>query len=82
MITTHLRITGMLSVHSVRAVFTTLSAIEGIARAEVTMGRAVVEHDGHVTCERLREALALVGCEIIECREERRTLPLLQDGRG
>lgn len=75
--TTHLLIGGMLSVHSVRAVFTALSAIEGIERAEVKLGRAVVEHDGRATCERLGEALALVDCGIIECREERRALPLL-----
>jgi hypothetical protein len=67
----------MLSVHSVRAVFTALSAVEGIERAEVKIGRAVIEHDGRATCGRLGEALALVGCEMIACTEERRTLPLL-----
>ena len=73
MVTT-LRIGGMLSVHAVRAVFTALAGVEGITRADVEMGRAVVEHDGRATAERLREAVALAGCELLEVREERRRL--------
>ena len=73
MVTT-LRIGGMLSVHAVRAVFTALAGVEGIARADVELGRAVVEHDGRATPERLREAVALAGCEVLEVREERRRL--------
>lgn len=75
MITT-LSISGMLSVHSVRAVYTALSGVEGIVSAEVVMGRASVEHDGSVTCERMAEAIAVAGCEVTGCSEERR-LPLL-----
>jgi copper chaperone CopZ len=73
-VVTTLRIGGMLSVHAVRAVFTALAGVEGIARADVELGRAVVEHDGRATPERLREAVALAGCEVLEVREERRRL--------
>ena len=74
MITT-LRIAGMLSVHAKRAVFTALSGVEGIARAEVELGRAVIEHDGRATADRLREAVAHAGCEVVEVVEDRRRLP-------
>ena len=75
--TTVLLIGGMRSVHSVRAVFTALGGVEGVVRAEVTPGRAVVEHDGRVEPDRLREAVALAGCEVVELIEERRRLPTL-----
>lgn len=74
MITT-LRIGGMLSVHAKRAVFTALTGVEGISRAEVELGRAVIDHDGRATPERLREAVALAGCEVVEVVEDRRRLP-------
>ena len=74
---TTLKIDGMLSVHSVRAVFTALAGVEGIARADVSLGRAVVHHDGRATVERLREAIAVAGYEVSEAAEERRGLPLL-----
>jgi copper chaperone CopZ len=67
----------MTSIHSVRAVFTALAAVEGIARADVAIGRATVEHDGRATCEALAAAVALAGYEVTRCTEERRTLPLL-----
>lgn len=75
MITT-LRIAGMLSVHAKRAVFTALSGVEGISRAEVELGRAVIDHDGRATAERLREAVAQAGCEVVEVVEDRRRLPM------
>lgn len=75
---TTLRIGGMRTAHCVRAVFTALAGVEGIARADVTMGRAVVEHDGRATPERLGAAVALAGYAVEESREERpRALPLL-----
>lgn len=71
-------IRGMIAVHSVRAVFTALAGVEGIASADVELGRATVEHDGRATPERLREAIALAGYEVAEVVEERRRrLPLL-----
>jgi copper chaperone CopZ len=72
-----LTIRGMASVHSVRAVFTALAGVEGIERADVTMGRAVVEHDGRATPEQLAAAVALAGYEVVDWREERRRLPTL-----
>ena len=75
---TTLRIEGMRSVHCARAVFASLGAVEGISGADVRVGRAVVEHDGRATAERLREAVAAVGYEVVESTEERqRKLPLL-----
>ena len=76
-IITRLELAGMHSVHSVRAAFTALSAVEGIARADVQLGRAVIEHDGRATPDRLREALQLAGCEVTGVSEERRRLPVL-----
>ncbi len=77
MITT-LTISGMRAVYAVRAVFTALASVEGIAHADVALGRAVVEHDGRATAERLREAVALAGYEVTHVEEDRRrTLPLL-----
>ena len=74
---TRLELTGMRAVHSVRAVFTALGAVEGIMRADVQLGRAVIEHDGRATLERLREALAVVDVAIAKAEERGRTLPVL-----
>ncbi|MFL5578450.1 MAG: heavy-metal-associated domain-containing protein [Gemmatimonadaceae bacterium] len=71
---TTLRIAGMLSVHSVRAVFTALAGVEGIVSADVELGRAVIEHDGRATPDLLRAAVGLAGCEVVEVVEERRRL--------
>ena len=77
MIETRLELSGMHAVHAVRAVFTALTAVEGITRADVQLGRAVIEHDGRATIERLREALAVVGVGIVDAIDERRRLPTL-----
>lgn len=72
------RIEGMRSVHCARAVFTALAAVPGITGAEVTVGRAEIEHDGRATEAAIRDAVALAGYELAETSEERqRTLPLL-----
>jgi copper chaperone CopZ len=73
MITT-LTIDGMLSVHSTRAVYTALGAIDGIASAHVRMGEAVIDHDGRATPDVLRAAVAVVGYTVTEVREDRRRL--------
>ena len=70
-----LRISGMVAVHSKRAVFTALSGVAGVVSAEVEMGRAVVEHDASTTADSLRAAVALAGCEVTSISIERR-LPL------
>ena len=70
-------IAGMLAVHARHAVFTSLGAVAGIIRAEVELGRAVVEHDGSVSEEALREAINAAGFEVIGVQPLPRTLPLL-----
>ena len=70
-----LTISGMLAVHAKRAVFTALSGVPGVVRADVELGRAVVEHDARATRERFADALRIVGCELVELTAERR-LPI------
>jgi copper chaperone len=69
-------ISGMTCVHCVRAVFTSLAGVEGIDRADVSIGRAVIEHDGTVTNDQIREAIALAGYEVTGFAVDKRTLPL------
>ncbi len=71
---TRLAIPGMMSTHCVTAVFTALTAVEGIARADVVIGRATIEHDGRATAHALRAAIAVAGYEVAEIVEERRRL--------
>jgi len=66
----------MLSLYSVRAVWTALGGVEGVRSAEVVIGMARVEHDGSVTCEQVARALELAGCEMARCEEEK-SLPVL-----
>ena len=77
MVVTRLTIGGMTSVHAVRAVETALTPVPGIARMDVTLGRATIEHDGRATPVALREAIELAGYEVREVREERGGLPVL-----
>lgn len=67
-----LTISGMLAVHAKRGVFTALSGVPGVMRADVELGRAVVEHDGRATRDAFADALRLVGCELVELTTERR----------
>ncbi|HXN76869.1 MAG TPA: heavy-metal-associated domain-containing protein [Gemmatimonadaceae bacterium] len=69
-------ISGMTCAHCVRAVFTSLAGVEGISRADVSIGRAVIEHDGTVTPEEIRAAIAVAGYEVKEIKIDGRTLPL------
>ena len=67
---------GMRAVHSVRAVFTALTGVPGIERCGVSLGHATIEHDGGVTEDALRRALALVDCTLEDYTTERtRELP-------
>jgi len=68
-------IEGMLAVHSRQAVFMALGAVEGITRAEVELGRAVLEHDGRASDEAIRAAVEAAGYRVIELRALPRTLP-------
>ena len=63
--------------HCVRAVFTALSGVKGVARADVTIGRAVIEHDGTVSPEAIREAVSIAGYEVTGFGDDRRSLPLV-----
>ena len=74
--TTHLVISGMRSVHSSRAIVTALNTVAGIASADVSIGRATIEHDGRATADALRAAVELAGYEVASVEEERRRLPL------
>ena len=76
MITT-VSISGMSCVHCVRAVFTSLSGVEGISRADVSIGRALVEHDGSVSNDALSEAISIAGYKAIDFRDDRRALPVV-----
>lgn len=71
---TRLSIPGMRNNHCVTAVFTALTAVEGITRAGVAVGAATIEHDGRATVEALRAAIAVAGYEVTEVAEERRRL--------
>ena len=62
--------------HCVRAVFTALSAVEGISSADVSIGRAVIEHDGTVTPEEIRDAIKVAGYDVADIKIDGRTLPL------
>lgn len=75
--TTTISISGMTCAHCVRAVFTSLAGVPGIDRADVSIGRAVIEHDGTVTHEQIREAIELAGYEVVDFKTEKRTLPLV-----
>jgi copper chaperone CopZ len=75
MITT-VSVSGMTCAHCVRAVFTSLAGVPGIERADVTIGRAVIEHDGTVTVVQIRDAIAVAGYTVGDTKDDRRTLPL------
>ena len=75
-------IEGMLAVHAKHGVFTALAAVPGVLRAEVVLGRATVEVAaglGEIAGieAQLREAVALVGCTVLEIHRQSRILPTL-----
>ena len=74
---TRLRIGGMSCQHCVQAVFTSLTPVPGIVSANVTIGAAVIEHDGQATIEALREAIGASGYAVTLGEEERRRLPIV-----
>ena len=71
------KIDGMSCAHCVRAVFTALSGVPGVSRAEVSIGQAVIDHDGSVKPEAIREAISIAGYEVSEFRDDRRSLPVV-----
>lgn len=73
---TRARVEGMSCQHCVRAVFTSLAGVEGIIRADVSLGAIEVEHDARVTVESIREAVAVAGYTVVAGETDRRRLPL------
>lgn len=69
-------IPGMVAVHARHAVFAALGGVEGVIAAEVELGRAIVEHDGRVSEDALREAVATAGFNVESVRVLPRALPL------
>ena len=74
---TRLRISGMSCQRCVQAVFTSLTPVPGIVSADVSIGSALIEHDGQTTVQALREAIATSGYFVTLAEEERRRLPLM-----
>jgi len=74
---TRARVDGMTCQHCIRAVFTALAAVDGIASADVSLGEIVVEHDGRVTVDQLREAVAVAGYTMPTAETDRRALRIL-----
>lgn len=75
--TTTAIIAGMSCAHCVRAVFTALAGVAGVSRADVSMGRAVVEHDGTASQEAISEAISIAGYEVVSFSDDRRALPVV-----
>ena len=74
--TTTVSIAGMTCAHCVRAVFTSLGGVPGITRADVSIGQAVIEHDGTVTPQAISDAVAIAGYEVTSATQDKRTLPI------
>jgi copper chaperone CopZ len=69
-------ISGMTCAHCVRAVFTSLGGVEGVKRADVSIGKAVIEHDGTVTNDAIRKAVEIAGYAVDDFTTDRRSLPI------
>ncbi|MEO5580833.1 MAG: cation transporter [Gemmatimonadaceae bacterium] len=70
-------IAGMSCAHCVRAVFTGLAGVSGISTADVSIGRAVIDHDGTVSNEAITEAISIAGYTVVALGDGRRTLPVV-----
>ncbi|MDP9178110.1 MAG: heavy-metal-associated domain-containing protein [Gemmatimonadota bacterium] len=75
--TTTATIAGMTCAHCVRAVFTALGGVSGVSRADVSIGRAVVEHDGTASQAAIAEAVSIAGYEVVSFSDDRRALPVV-----
>ena len=74
---TRVYISGMTCQHCINAVFTSLTPVPGIISADVSIGAAVIEHDGRATLAALREAIGAAGYEVILANENSRQLPIV-----
>lgn len=75
--TTTATIAGMSCAHCVRAVFTALAGVAGVLHADVSIGQAVIEHDGTATHAAIAEAISIAGYEVVSIRDDRRALPVV-----
>ncbi len=71
------KITGMTCAHCVRAVFTALAGVPGISTADVSLGQAVIDHDGTATDEAISEAVTIAGYRVAALSVSRRQLPVV-----
>ena len=74
---TRLRIDGMSCQHCINAVFTALTPVPGIVSADVSIGAAVIEHDGRATEQLLRDAIEVAGYSVADAQDEKRRLPIV-----
>jgi copper chaperone CopZ len=76
-----LRVTlaGMRTVHCARAVFTALTAVEGVHGAEVVVGSATLEHDGRATVDQVRAAVEPLGYVVLDWADDRAGLRVVDD---
>lgn len=74
---TRLRIADMTCQRCVQAVFTSLTPVPGIVSAQVSIGAAVIEHDGRATAAALRDAIDASGYSVTLLEEARRQLPIV-----
>ncbi|CAN5923007.1 hypothetical protein BH11GEM2_BH11GEM2_11230 [soil metagenome] len=74
---TRVFLAGMTCQHCVNAVFTSLTPVPGIISADVSVGAAVIEHDGRATIAVLREAIGAAGYDVILANENTRQLPIV-----
>ena len=73
------KVSGMIAVHSRRAVFTALAGVPGVITAEVELGRVEIVHDDNVAPETIAAAIESAGCAVTSVeRVGRRTLPVRQ----
>jgi hypothetical protein len=74
-----LLIDGMLAIHAKHALFTALTGVEGLAHAEVELGKATVEfaRQNPNAESSLREAVEAAGFTLRELRALPKSLPLL-----
>ncbi|MDP9178133.1 MAG: heavy-metal-associated domain-containing protein [Gemmatimonadota bacterium] len=70
-------IAGMTCAHCVRAVFTALGGVRGVSRADVSIGRAVIDHDGTASHGSITEAVSIAGYEVVSLSDDRRALPVV-----
>lgn len=73
----HVQIDGLLSVHAARAVWTALTAVPGVLRAEVTMRGAVLDTEAPLDRQLLADCLELAGVQLVGMTVEKGHLPLL-----